>query len=41
MHRGIFNLLQYFAGGRLFHCAICRIQFYDRRCKRASVVSTA
>jgi hypothetical protein len=31
MYTGFLNLLERMAGGRLFHCRICRIQFYDRR----------
>jgi DNA-directed RNA polymerase subunit RPC12/RpoP len=31
MHSGFLNWLERLAGGRLFHCRYCRIQFYDRR----------
>ena len=31
MQRGLFNLVMRLAGGRLAHCRICRLQFYDRR----------
>jgi DNA-directed RNA polymerase subunit RPC12/RpoP len=31
MHSGVLNLLEKMAGGRLFHCRYCRIQFWDRR----------
>jgi DNA-directed RNA polymerase subunit RPC12/RpoP len=31
MQRGFFNLVKRLAGGRLVHCRICRLQFYDRR----------
>ena len=31
MRRGLYNLIQRLAGGRLAHCRICRLQFYDRR----------
>jgi len=31
MFTGFFNFLERLAGGRLFHCRFCRIQFYDRR----------
>jgi DNA-directed RNA polymerase subunit RPC12/RpoP len=31
MHTGLLNLLEKMAGGRLFHCRYCRIQFWDRR----------
>src|ERR1051325_3995580 len=28
---GFWNLLERLAGGRLYHCRFCRLQFYDRR----------
>jgi DNA-directed RNA polymerase subunit RPC12/RpoP len=28
---GFLNFLERLAGGKLFHCRYCRIQFYDRR----------
>jgi DNA-directed RNA polymerase subunit RPC12/RpoP len=31
MHTGVLNLLEKMAGGKLFHCRFCRIQFWDRR----------
>ena len=31
MRGGLVNLLKRMAGGRLLHCRICRLQFYDRR----------
>jgi hypothetical protein len=31
MQRGMLNRLEKIAGGSLFHCCFCRIQFYDRR----------
>jgi hypothetical protein len=31
MHTGLYNLLERMAGGRLYHCRYCRMQFYDRR----------
>ena len=31
MHTGLLNLLEKFCGGNLYHCFICRLQFYDRR----------
>ena len=31
MRKGIFNLLQRMAGGKLYHCWFCRLQFYDTR----------
>lgn len=31
MMSGILNLVERLAGGNLFHCRYCRVQFYDRR----------
>ena len=31
MQRGLMNLAERLAGGKLYHCKICRLQFYDRR----------
>jgi hypothetical protein len=31
MEPGILNLLERIAGGVLYHCCFCRLQFYDRR----------
>ena len=31
MHWGLFSLLNRLIGGKLMHCAFCRVQFYDRR----------
>ena len=31
MQFGVLNLLERIAGGRLYHCCFCRLQFYDRR----------
>ena len=31
MRSGILNLAERLAGGKLYHCCFCRIQFYDRR----------
>jgi hypothetical protein len=31
MQPGILNLAERIAGGRLYHCCFCRLQFYDRR----------
>jgi hypothetical protein len=31
MYSGPVNLLKKLAGGSLFHCKFCRVQFYDRR----------
>jgi hypothetical protein len=30
-HTGLFNLLERLAGGCLYHCRYCRLQFWDRR----------
>jgi DNA-directed RNA polymerase subunit RPC12/RpoP len=31
MQFGILNVAERMAGGRLYHCCFCRLQFYDRR----------
>jgi len=31
MHKGLLNSLEHMAGGKLYHCRYCRIQFWDRR----------
>jgi DNA-directed RNA polymerase subunit RPC12/RpoP len=31
MNTGMLNLVERICGGNLYHCFICRIQFYDRR----------
>jgi hypothetical protein len=31
MHGGFLHLLERMAGGKLYHCCYCRLQFYDRR----------
>jgi len=31
MYTGLLNLLERMAGGKLYHCRYCRIQFWDRR----------
>jgi ssDNA-binding Zn-finger/Zn-ribbon topoisomerase 1 len=31
MQWGFSNLVERWAGGRLYHCCFCRLQFYDRR----------
>ena len=31
MQTGLWNLFERLAGGKLLHCRICRLQFYDRR----------
>ncbi len=31
LNTGILNFLERLAGGRLYHCRFCRVQFYDRR----------
>ena len=39
MHTGLLNLLERMAGGRLYHCRYCRIQFWDRRRLAAEVAA--
>ncbi len=31
MERGFLNVLERWAGGKLYHCRFCRLQFWDRR----------
>ncbi|MBZ5583752.1 MAG: hypothetical protein LAQ30_16385 [Acidobacteriia bacterium] len=31
LNTGLLHLLERLAGGRLYHCRFCRVQFYDRR----------
>jgi hypothetical protein len=31
LNHGFLNLMERLAGGKLFHCRYCRIQFFDRR----------
>lgn len=31
MYTGFLNLFERMAGGALFHCRYCRVQFFDRR----------
>jgi len=31
LETGFLNFLEQMAGGRLYHCCYCRVQFYDRR----------
>lgn len=31
LETGFLNLLERLAGGKLYHCCFCRVQFYDRR----------
>jgi hypothetical protein len=31
MDRGFLHLLERMAGGQIYHCRYCRVQFYDRR----------
>jgi DNA-directed RNA polymerase subunit RPC12/RpoP len=37
MHSGVLNWMEKLAGGRLYHCRFCRIQFWDRRRLRSEV----
>lgn len=39
MHTGFLNALEKMAGGRLFHCRYCRIQFWDRRRLQSEVAA--
>jgi hypothetical protein len=38
MVTGPLNILEHLAGGKLYHCCFCRLQFYDRR-KRAPLTT--
>ncbi len=40
MEPGLLNLLEKLAGGNLYHCKFCRIQFWDRRRFVPQVVTT-
>jgi DNA-directed RNA polymerase subunit RPC12/RpoP len=37
MAKGLLNQLERLAGGRLYHCRYCRVQFWDRRPLRSEV----
>jgi DNA-directed RNA polymerase subunit RPC12/RpoP len=37
MQTGVLNMVERIAGGKLFHCRYCRIQFFDRRRLRSEV----
>ena len=39
MHTGVLNMLEKAAGGKLYHCRYCRIQFWDRRRLQAEVMA--
>jgi DNA-directed RNA polymerase subunit RPC12/RpoP len=39
MHTGLWNTLEKMAGGKLFHCRYCRLQFWDRRRLRSEVLA--
>jgi len=41
MNSGLFNLLEKLAGGRLYHCRFCRIQFWDRRRLASEIAADA
>jgi hypothetical protein len=41
MHNGLLSFLERLAGGRLFHCRYCRLQFYDRRNLGAELATAA
>ena len=40
MHTGLLNFIERLAGGRLFHCRYCRVQFFDRRRLASEVAAT-
>jgi DNA-directed RNA polymerase subunit RPC12/RpoP len=39
MCSGVLNMLEKAAGGKLYHCRYCRIQFWDRRRLQAEVMA--
>ena len=39
MNTGVLNMLEKAAGGKLYHCRFCRIQFWDRRRLQAEVMA--
>jgi hypothetical protein len=39
MHTGLLNSLEKLAGGKLFHCRFCRIQFWDRRRLQSQILA--
>jgi hypothetical protein len=39
MFTGVLNMLEKAAGGKLYHCRFCRIQFWDRRRLQAEVMA--
>jgi DNA-directed RNA polymerase subunit RPC12/RpoP len=39
MQTGVLNMLEKMAGGKLYHCRYCRIQFWDRRRLQAEVMA--
>jgi DNA-directed RNA polymerase subunit RPC12/RpoP len=39
MQTGLWNTLEKMAGGKLFHCRYCRLQFWDRRRLRSEVLA--
>ena len=39
MHKGLLNRIERLAGGRLYHCRYCRIQFFDRRRLAAEIAA--
>ena len=40
MHIGLLNWLEKLAGGKLFHCRYCRIQFWDRRRLQSKILAS-
>jgi len=39
MRTGMLNMLEKMAGGKLYHCRYCRVQFWDRRRLQAEVLA--
>jgi hypothetical protein len=39
MNTGVLNMLEKAAGGKLYHCRYCRVQFWDRRRLHAEVLA--
>ena len=39
MQTGVLNLLEKMAGGKLFHCRYCRVQFWDRRRLQSEILA--
>jgi len=39
MQTGVLNMMELLAGGKLFHCRYCRLQFRDRRRLQSEVLA--